>query len=221
MAQTLFTARAGGHSQGAYSSLNLADHVGDEPETVAANRKILGELVSQNALAFMEQVHGDTVVKVGAKTIFPVVSDALITNEPGFGLVVMAADCLPILISGENMVGAIHAGRKGVLNGIIAKTVNAMKSEGAGDLTATIGPAICRDCYEVSQEMYLEAISIIPELATSAVTHKLDLLSAAKAQLQKLGVQVLTTNICTAENVNYFSYRRDGQTGRNAGVIVL
>ena len=221
MAQTLFTARSGGLSQGVYSSLNLADHVGDSSAVVESNRKILSELISQKSAKFMNQVHGDQVVEVDTTTVSPSTADALITREPGLPLVVLAADCLPILISGKSVVGVIHAGRRGVLNGIITKVVDQMRSIGAKDLTATIGPAICSSCYEVSPEMYLDAIAQIPELATSTSSHSLNLLAAAKSQLAKENVRTQSTDICTAHNKNYFSYHRDGDTGRNAGVIVL
>jgi len=221
MAQILFTARTGGFSQGVYSSLNLGDHVGDSSSDVESNRKILNELVSQRSAKFMNQVHGSDVVEVDSNSTSPITADALITSEPGLPLVVLAADCLPILISSRSIVGVIHAGRKGVLNGIIGKTINQMRQAGAQDLVATIGPAICKNCYEVSADMYEEVISAMPELATSVASHSLDLLAAAKAQLRALEVQATSVDICTAHNENFFSYRRDGNTGRNAGVIVL
>ncbi len=221
MAQILFTARSGGLSQGIYSTLNLADHVGDSADVVQGNRRILTALISQPSMKFMNQVHGNQVVEVDSKSAYPIEADALVTRERGLPLVVLAADCLPILISGKNIVAAIHAGRKGVLNGVITKTIDYMKSTGAQNLVATIGPAICSECYEVSSEMYLEAITQIPELATSIASHKLNLPAAAKSQIEHKGVDVRSLDICTAHDENYFSYRRDGQTGRNAGVIVL
>ncbi|CAB4544608.1 MAG: peptidoglycan editing factor PgeF [Actinobacteria bacterium] len=221
MAQTLFTARLGGISQGVYASLNLADHVGDSPAVVQSNREILSALISQKSAKFMNQVHGDQVVEVDGATDSPITADALITREPGLPLVVLAADCLPILISSKNIVAAIHAGRRGVLNGIITKAVDQMRILGADDMTATIGPAICGSCYEVSPEMYLDAVAQIPELATTIASRKLNLSAAAKSQLEHKGVGVQSIDICTAHNKNYFSYRRDGDTGRNAGVIVL
>jgi len=169
----------------------------------------------------MNQVHGSDVVEVDSNSTSPVTADALITRETGLPLVVLTADCLPILISSRSVVGVIHAGRKGVLNGIIGKTVNQMRQAGAQYLVATIGPAICKNCYEVSPEMYEEVVSAMPELATSVASHSLDLLAAAKVQLKALEVQATSVDICTAHNENFFSYRRDGKTGRNAGAIVL
>jgi YfiH family protein len=221
MAQFIFTARAGGSSTVDYSSLNLGDHVGDDRDLVAQNREALRKLVSQERLVFMNQVHGDTVIEVDENVNSPVTADAIITRTPGLPLVVLVADCLPILISSPAVVGAVHAGRKGVLNGIISKTVSAMRALGATDLEAKIGPAICKACYEVDLEMYQAAIEQKPELSTTLSSHRLDLTRAAKFQLESAGVKVSTLDICTAHNANYFSYRRDGTTGRSSGVIVL
>ncbi len=221
MAQLLFTARTGGVSTDEFSSLNLGDHVGDNPADVSQNREILGKLVSQSAPVFMDQVHGDSVVEITAESRKLVTADAIITKVVGLPLVVLVADCLPILISGGSVVGAVHAGRKGILNGIISNTVLAMRNLGARELKAKIGPAICRDCYEVDLQMYENALSQSAELATSPEQHCLDLVTAAKSQLQSLGVETTSVDICTAHDTNYFSYRRDGQTGRSAGVIVL
>ena len=221
MAQLLFTARTGGVSTDEFSSLNLGDHVGDNPAAISQNREILGNLVSQSAPVFMDQVHGDNVVEITAENRKLVTADAIITKVVGLPLVVLVADCIPILISGGSVVGAVHAGRKGILNDIISKTVLAMHNLGASDLKANIGPAICRDCYEVDLQMYENALSQRAELATSPELHCLDLVAAAKSQLQSLGVETTSVDICTAHDTNYFSYRRDGQTGRSAGVIVL
>lgn len=221
MAQILFTSREGGCSKEPFNSLNLGTHVGDFSEGVAINRELLKAMLSQRAPVFMNQVHGNVVVEVKAETKLPITADALITRELGLPLAVLTADCLPILISSPSVVGAVHAGRKGVLNGVIGKAVTAMRALGAVDLVARIGPAICSQCYEVDRQMYEEAIKIIPELATSPAKRSLDLFSGAKSQLESYGVKVTSVDICTSHNLNFFSYRRDGRTGRSAGVIVL
>lgn len=224
MAQILFSARHGGVSLAGFGSFNLGDHVGDKPDSVASNREILGSLMSRDSPVFMNQVHGNSVVEVNAESVSPVSgfeADALITREPALPLAVLCADCLPILVKGENVVGAIHAGRKGLLNGIIRETISKMRADSGEKLTATIGPAICGECYEVDLAMYQDALLIEPELATSKESHCLDLKRAARSQLTGLGVEVFDLDICTAHDSNYFSYRRDGITGRNVGVIVL
>lgn len=221
MAQTLFTARSGGVSRSDFSGFNLGDHVGDLAEDVATNRKLLSQLLSQKTPIFMNQVHGPDVVEVTSESKSPVTCDAIITREAGLPLAVLAADCLPILISSSTTVAAVHAGRKGVLNGIISNTVSAIRKMDDGELVARIGPAICKDCYEVNPEMYAEAIAKYPALKTSDQLHCLDLRGAAIAQLAELGVAVVSIDICTAHNSDFFSYRREAKTGRQAGVIVL
>jgi YfiH family protein len=221
MAQILFSARHGGVSAGEFGSLNLGDHVGDIALAVENNRKILKSLISQVSPIFMNQVHGNEVIEVDSNSISPVTADALITRQVGLPLAVLSADCLPILIRGSKIVGAIHAGRKGLLNGIITETISRMRALGGENLVATIGPAICGKCYEVDLPMYLDAVSHESELATNPETHCLDLKRAARSQLSAQGIEVSDLEICTAHDSNYFSYRRDGVTGRNAGVIVL
>ena len=221
MAQILFTSRYGGTSYKPFDSLNLGSHVGDRSEDVATNRNLLKAMLSRRAPVFMDQVHGNEVVEISSETNLPVTADALITREPGLPLVVLTADCLPILISSSVVVGAIHAGRKGVLNGVIGKSVAAMRALGGTELVAKIGPAICSECYEVDQQMYEDAVKKVSELATSPAKHCLDLLGGAKSQLENFGVKVSSVDICTSHNLNFFSYRRVAKTGRSAGVIVL
>jgi len=221
MAQMLFTARPGGNSVGGFTSFNLGDHVGDDFEAVAQNRRILQKMLSRMEPQFMNQVHGNEVVEVDGGSMNQVTADALITRRAGLPLAVLSADCLPILVSGENIAGAIHAGRKGILNGIIERTITKMRELGGKELSAIIGPAICGNCYEVDVQMYLDAIEIDPNLATTQETHCLDLKKAATGQLHSQGVSVTDIGICTAHNPNFFSYRRDGISGRSAGVIVL
>ena len=221
MAQLLFTARHGGTSIGEFDSLNLANHVGDAPGAVEENRIILKSLLSRAHPIFMNQVHGNQVVEVFDNSLTPITADAIITRKLGLPLAVLSADCLPVLVKGESIVGVIHAGRKGILNGIISQTILKMRALGGVDLEATIGPAICGQCYEVDPQMYLDAISVEPNLATNVETHCLDLKKAAAAQLQIHNVSVADLEICTAHDLNFFSYRRDGISGRNVGVIVL
>ena len=221
MAQILFSARHGGVSQGEFGSLNFGDHVGDTALAVENNRKILKNLLSQVSPIFMNQVHGNEVIEIDSNSNSPVTADAVITRQAGLPLAVLCADCLPILIKGSKIVGAIHAGRRGILNGIIAETISRMRALGGDNLVATIGPAICSRCYEVDLPMYLDAISHDAELATNTETHCLDLKRAARSQLSFQGVEVSDLEICTAHDSNFFSYRRDGITGRNVGVIVL
>ncbi|MEN9735891.1 MAG: hypothetical protein RL129_601 [Actinomycetota bacterium] len=130
MARQLFTARHGGVSQGSYSSLNLGDHVGDDLTAVVANRQRLSSLLSVSQLQFMNQIHGSTIAVIDEVITTPE-ADALVTNQKGIALVVMVADCLPILLDGQSVIGAAHVGRKGMTNGVIANTVSQMQKLGA------------------------------------------------------------------------------------------
>jgi YfiH family protein len=219
MARHLFTARAGGFSVGQYSSLNIGNHVGDEEALVLQNRKILDSLTSLDRLQFMDQVHGNKVFRVTSDTDQVPEADALVTTEKSIGLVVMVADCLPILLDGGDVIGAVHVGRRGALNGVIGKTVGLMVAQGGRNIRAIIGPGICGKCYEVDEESYQNAIAQNP-IGDSGFRH-LDIRKMAIKELEDLGCTVSNIDICTKEDEKYFSYRRDGQTGRQAGIISL
>ncbi len=202
MARTLFTSIASGDMK------NLQ------------RREELRALASLSDIAFMNQSHSNTVVEVrDASEVID--ADALVTTSKGLGIAVIAADCLPILLSSPQAVAAVHAGRVGVGNGIIDRTVALMQSLGARGISATVGPSICADCYEVSPQMYQEFVLENPEASTSAQKHALDLKRSARAQLEKLGVVTRDVDICTLENHDYFSFRRDRTPERLAGVIAL
>ena len=219
MARHFFTARAGGVSVNEYSSLNLALHVGDDENSVITNRKILSSLASVNQIIFMNQVHGNRVVRVSAQMIDTPEADAIITTDKSLGLVVQTADCLPILVDGGGVVGAIHVGRRGLLNGIIEKTIGLIVAQGGRDIKATIGPAICGKCYEVDEDTYKNIITEYP-VGDAGFRH-IDIREIASEQLRNMGCIVNNLNICTREDENYFSYRRNNVTGRQAGVISL
>ena len=202
MARTLFTSIASGDMK------NLQ------------RREELRALASLSDIAFMNQSHSNTVVEVSdASEVID--ADALVTTSKGLGIAVIAADCLPILLSSPQAVAAVHAGRVGVGNGIIDRTVALMQSLGARGISATVGPSICADCYEVSPQMYQEFVLENPEASTSAQKHALDLKRSARSQLEKLGVVTRDVDICTLENHDYFSFRRDRTPERLAGVIAL
>ena len=202
MARTLFTSIASGDMK------NLQ------------RREELRALASLSDIAFMNQSHSNTVVEVSdASEVID--ADALVTTSKGLGIAVIAADCLPILLYSPQAVAAVHAGRVGVGNGIIDRTVALMQSLGARGISATVGPSICADCYEVSPQMYQEFVLENPEASTSAQKHALDLKRSARAQLEKLGVVTRDVDICTLENHDYFSFRRDRTPERLAGVIAL
>jgi hypothetical protein len=216
-----FTNRHGGFSHGDYSSWNLASHVGDDLSDVERNREKLRERVGK--FAIMSQVHGDTVLIVDQVPRQAPVADALITANPEVALVVMVADCIPLLLRSEKLVAAVHVGRAGLMNSIALKTVSMMSALGATQITGSIGPAICGKCYEVPQELHDEVIALHP-LASSTTrtgTPGLDLPRALIAALAEVNVPVEISAGCTLEDEDLFSYRRNQITGRQAGVIKL
>ncbi len=218
---SFFTNRHGGFSHGDYSSWNLASHVGDDPTDVELNRAKLREQVGN--FAVMSQVHGDTVVVVDQVPAEVPVADALITGNSELALVVMVADCIPLLLRSESLVAAVHVGRAGLVNSIALKTVAKMRALGATNILGSIGPAICGSCYEVPQDLHDQVIAVHPLASskTSIGTPALDLPRALVAALETVDVPVVISAGCTLEDDVYFSYRRNQVTGRQAGVIKL
>lgn len=222
------TTRAGGASRAPYDSFNLGDHVGDEPSSVYANRKRLAtELgLAEDRLAWMEQVHGRTVAIVDGSEDAPAeATDALVTAEPGLALVVLVADCVPVLLSEPEagVVGAVHAGRVGARVGVIPAALEAMRSLGARPdrVEALLGPAICGDCYEVPAAMAKDVEAHLPgsSCRSRKGTPGIDLRAGLWRQLADLGVGKIGVDPrCTLEDKTLFSYRRDGTTGRIAGI---
>ena len=218
---TRFTNCTGGVSTGAFASLNLGTHVGDAPADVARNRAILAEKVGP--VQFMNQVHGDRIAIIEQVTDEDPTADALVTGIPGIALAVMVADCIPLLLKSPEAVAAVHVGRKGLVNNVTRKTLELMRDMGATQITAIIGPAICGTCYEVSEEIHREVIATHPfaDSRTSSGSFALDLPAALRSVLSDEGVAIVNKFQCTVESSDLFSYRRDGVTGRQAGVISL
>ena len=219
--ESFFTNRHGGFSHGDYSSWNLASHVGDDRDDVERNREKLRERVGD--FAIMSQVHGDIVFVVDQVPAQVPVADALISANPEVALVVMVADCIPLLLRSEKLVAAVHVGRAGLMNSIALKTVAMMSALGATQIMGSIGPAICGKCYEVPQELHDEVVAMHPLAAskTRTGTPALDLPKALIAALAEVNVPVGISAGCTLEDENSFSYRRNQITGRQAGVIKL
>ncbi|MBN2176208.1 MAG: peptidoglycan editing factor PgeF [Demequinaceae bacterium] len=224
--RAFFTTRSGGVSRAPYDSLNLGRNTGDDPIAVARNRALLAEMAGV-PIAFMSQIHGATVALVRDPADEPE-ADAMVTLTPGIALGVLVADCAPVLLHdpGSGAVAAVHAGRKGLAEGVVGAAVDRLREAGgrsAGILEAAIGPAICGGCYEVPEEMRDEVARAAPEswAETTWGTPSLDLKAAVEAQLRSAGVaQVRIVGGCTFESPDLFSHRRDSVTGRTAGVIV-
>ncbi len=207
---------------------NLALHVGDDSAAVCGRRSALEQRmgVEPGSLRFMEQVHSADVALVDGKPApgeVPV-ADALVSANGSTPLAVMVADCLPVLFAGTGPDGiataAAHAGRRGLLDGILANTAAALRYAGADGIQAWIGPGVCGNCYEVPGEM-VSGAAHLPGAAseTSWGTPALDLPAAARNQLQSLGIAVQMIPGCTMEEPELFSHRRDAPTGRFAGII--
>jgi YfiH family protein len=216
-----FTNRTGGVSLGAFASLNLGDHVGDDPSAVAANRRSLVDHFGP--VQFMNQVHGDRIVIVEEVTDVIPEADALVSGIPGIALAVMVADCIPLILTSKEVVAAVHVGRRGLVNDIARKTIRTMEEMGAGAITAHIGPAICGTCYEVSNEVFKEVTSKHPATISQTIkgTPALDLIAGIRAVLSEEGLDIKSKFECTVESPDLFSYRRDGVTGRQAGIVSL
>ena len=200
-----------------YESLNLAQHVGDDPAIVEANRKKIGPA------QFMNQVHGDEIVLIDAISSEVPTCDGLITTTPNLSLAVMVADCIPLLLISKEVVGAIHVGRAGLVNRIALTAVQKMRSLGAIEIHAVLGPSICGGCYEVPFQMQQDVIAEHPRAfaTTRKGTPGLNLSKALIADLVSAGVSYEASTICTLEDELYFSHRRQNPTGRFAGVVSL
>jgi purine-nucleoside/S-methyl-5'-thioadenosine phosphorylase / adenosine deaminase len=222
------TTRAGGVSARPYDSFNLGDHVGDDPEAVAANRRRLARdlKLAEDHVVWMEQVHGRTATLVDAPRTTPAeATDALITAEPGVAVAVLVADCVPILLADPEagIVGAVHAGRVGARVGVLPAALEAMKTAGAkiGRVEVLLGPSVCGQCYEVPADMQADVEKHLPGSAsrTRAGTPGLDLRAGLWEQLAAIGVAKIGIDPrCTVEDRALFSHRREGTTGRLAAL---
>jgi polyphenol oxidase len=225
--RALQTLRTGGCSPAPWDSFNLGDHVGDAPERVAANRAQL-RVHLPGEPAWLQQVHGIVAVDAAAmaKTI---VADASFSRQPGVVCAVMTADCLPVLFCDRvgSVVAAAHAGWRGLLAGVLEQTVAGMQVP-AEQLLAWLGPAIGPACFEVGDEVReaFVARDAAAVLAFKPYTQgkwlaNLELL--AQQRLDSLGVSaVFGGGMCTVNgHGRFYSYRRDGITGRMASLIWL
>lgn len=223
------TTRAGGVSAPPFGTFNLGDHVGDDPAAVAANRKRLAAALKldEDRVVWMNQVHSDHVVVVDGPVEAAVDNtDALVTTTPRLALAVVTADCVPVLLGDARagVVAAVHAGRVGAQNGVVARTVEAMLEAGAraGDISALLGPAVSGVNYEVPEAMAAEVEAALPgsRTTTSRGTPGLDLRAGIARQLTDLGITAIDVDPrCTVADRNLFSHRRDAPTGRLASLV--
>lgn len=226
--RALSTTRAGGVSAAPYDSLNLGVHVGDLPADVAANRAFLrAELPGEPC--WMNQVHGTRVIDAAQPDGVPD-ADAVVSRSAGAVCVVMTADCLPVLLCDRAglVVGAAHAGWRGLQGGVVEATVAAMQVP-PSDIIAWLGPAIGPTAFEVGDEVraafVADAAAASAAFQPSAAPGKwlADIYLLARQRLQALGVNSISGgDLCTVtDRERFFSYRRDGVTGRMASLIWL
>jgi YfiH family protein len=221
------TLRCGGHSAAPYASFNLGDHVGDDPAAVAGNRAQLRAMLElPSEPLWLQQVHG-TIVRDADAAYAAGPADAAVTRAAGRVLAILVADCMPVLFSSVDgaVLGAAHAGWRGLSAGVLEATVHAMGVDPTG-VNAWLGPAISAPHFEVGVEVRDAFIAHDARakkvfVANARGRWQCDLGWLARARLAALGVtHIAAANVCTfADSARCFSYRRDGRTGRMAALI--
>jgi YfiH family protein len=230
--QAFTTVCTGGSSSGPYSSLNLGVHVGDDPRSVARNRELVSGSRGWTKEPFwLDQVHGTAIARPepGARPAPPPRADGAVTAEPGRPLVVLTADCLPVVACDRagTVVGAFHAGWRGLLAGVLEAGLTAMERP-AGELLVWIGPSIGPDSYQVGPELRQAYLAADPaheaDFAEDGPGHwKFDLAGAAARRLAAFGATEVTRSRWDTlrDSDLFFSHRRQGTCGRMGTFIVL
>jgi len=233
--KTMITNRHGGFSQAPFESLNLGSHVGDDPVVVQKNRDALKSLLP-NEPVWLNQIHGTRVVDADEHGGGVPNADALVTTIPGQVLAIMTADCLPVLLASKDgkVIGAAHAGWRGLAAGVIEQTVALMRAKQMNqtqthtqsEILAYLGPAIGPHAFEVGSEV--RDIFMAQNPASAACFEQLqekgkylaDIYGLAALRLSALGIEHIEGgDECTLQNPDYFSYRRDQKTGRMGSFI--
>ncbi|UZE17152.1 peptidoglycan editing factor PgeF [Pseudomonas sp. B21-054] len=218
------TTREGGVSLSPFDSLNLGDHVGDDPSAVAENRRRLTEHFAITP-AWLQQVHGIAVVEADPTQV--ATADASWTTTPGIACAAMTADCLPVLFCNRagTRVAAAHAGWRGLANGVLEATLDSLEDP-ADEILAWLGPAIGPQAFEVGPEVREAFIAQLPQAAQAFVPSRnagkflADIYALARLRLAARGVTtVYGGGLCTVTDPRFFSYRRAARTGRFASLI--
>lgn len=229
----LSTTRHGGVSLAPYDDgvggggLNLGSHVGDRIQDVLHNRKLLRTHVPARA-AWLSQVHG-TAVLDAARVTQGAQADASTATQGGIACAILTADCLPVLLCDRDgrVVGAAHAGWRGLANGILETTVLRMRNAGAGEIIAWLGPAIGPGQFEVGADVLAAFVDRQPQALDAFLAidgrpgkYLADIYALARLRLQSAGVRSIHGGgLCTVSEQRFYSYRRDGVTGRMASLI--
>ena len=214
---------------------NVGDHVGDDPAVVARNRAALAARTGAGpgGWVWLHQVHGTdvhvatrsgTATRAGKPGTSPdvPVADAVVTAERGLALAVVTADCAPLVLSCDDAVGVVHAGHRGLAGGVIEAAIARLRDIGTGDVRAYLGPCIRADRYEFGRDdlvPFVERFGPGVEGRTRTGAPALDIPGAIRIVCEREGVVSFEdSGICTADSADYFSYRRDGGTGRQATI---
>jgi YfiH family protein len=224
------TTRNGGVSQGPYHSLNLGDHVGDDPQSVAQNRALLQEVLAlPSAPVWLEQVHGTGIIELPYASSRPPQADGSFSRAVGEVCTVMTADCLPVLLCDKQgtVVAAAHAGWRGLAAGVIEKTIAAM-AVAPDSLLAWLGPAIGPQAFEVGEDVVQAFVADNKDARlafqqTSQDRWLADIYQLARLRLGTMGVgNISGGEFCTFQDSDrFYSFRRDKLTGRMASLIWL
>ena len=235
-AQVAFTNRHGGCSAQPYDSLNIANHVGDDTGNVLRNRELLHKTIEQrepvaphSSWLFLNQTHENNIVIADGSTAIdnfnPPIADASITQIAGQSLVVMTADCGPLVIAGQSIVGVVHASWRSVAAGIIDSVIEEMSYQAPGEqLHALLGPCIYPLNYEFDSDQLNELANHLGDHVVSQTKQgqpAFDLPAAIKHECVTRNVTYSELGIDTFSSPDHFSYRRDGVTGRQAAVAWL
>lgn len=215
-----------------YGSLNLGGAVGDDSQNVLANRELVARSLGLVAdrVVWMNQVHGSdvTLVEGAWGRAEPPRVDGVVTTQPSLALAVLTADCTPVLLADtrSGVIGAAHAGRPGLVAGVVPRTVAAMIEAGAAAerISVRLGPSVCGRCYEVPEEMREAVSAVVPSAhaTTRWGTPAVDVAAGVRSQLVECGVRdVMDPQACTLESEHHFSYRRDRVTGRLGSYVWL
>ncbi|MDE0191057.1 MAG: peptidoglycan editing factor PgeF [Gammaproteobacteria bacterium] len=231
--RALVTTRAGGVSEPPYESFNLGLHVGDAAERVYRNRRRLLAMTGVDTVQWLDQEHGRRVLAASSHTVAngPLTADASWTAERDLGLAVLVADCVPVLLANvdASLVAVAHCGWRGTVAGVVEATVDALP-ESPGRLVAWLGPGVCGDCYEVGSDVRdalgadeREGVLVAQESACGDVRKwRMDLPALIVSRLWRCGVErIVPSSLCTICDKRFYSYRRDGHTGRFAALIWL
>ncbi len=225
-ATVVFTDRHGGTSTDPFATLNLARHVGDDPDAVTANQRIVAAGLDRPDAPWVmpHHVHGTTVLAVTDATSDGEEADGVATQRAGLLLAALGADCAPIAIANDTACAAIHAGWRGAVQGVVASGVAVVRALGTGPVRAVIGPCVCVAHYEFGAELLEQlAAECGPEVAglTASGAPAFDLRATLLAQFRRVEVDAVEVlDVCTVESLDHYSYRRDGRTGRQAVVVV-